>query len=129
MTHDSWRIIPKRSRWSELTLKVEVRPSDGFRRLRLCIPIHLRKRSEYFEGCALAYCNLLEEGPLVMVQFIPKEAMVDDSHVIHHGQLYLARDVLRVDPGRGGRFAVPYKLDKGNIVIDRRELGDLREVE
>jgi len=108
---------------------VEVRPSDGSRRLRLCIPAHLRRKSEYFEGYKLAYCNLLDRGPLVMIQFIPKKSVVDDSHIIHNGQLYLAKSVLRIDPGHGGRFEVPYRMDSGNIVIDRDLLRDLRELE
>lgn len=130
MLHDAWRIIPKRSRWCKLTLKVEVKPSDGFRRLCLFIPMGLRRKTGYFKSLEkLMYCNLLERGSLVMIQFIPEESLVEDSRRIYHGQLYLARDVLQVDlDGHTGRFEIPYRMDKGNIVIDRGELGDLEEV-
>jgi len=64
----------------------------------------------------------------VMVQFIPREAAGRDSYTITNGQLYLARDVLRLDLGREGRFVVPYRMERGNIVIDRRELGGVEEV-
>jgi len=66
-----------------------------------------------------------------MIQFIPKEAMQENSRIIHSSQLYLAlQDFKSFMPSMNGQrtVRVPYCLQGGNIIIDRRDLRDLKEV-
>lgn len=131
MSEDIWKIIPKKKNRGSLLLKFRKRKNKREGKLVLHIPLYLRKKSEYFTGGKLIHCNLLERGSLIMIQFIPKEAMQENSRIIHSSQLYLAlRDFkLFMSPTNGQRTVrVPYCLKEGNIIIDRRDLRDLKEV-
>lgn len=131
MSENIWKIIPKKENRGSLLLKFRKRKNRKEGKLVLYIPLYLRKKSEHFTGGKLIHCNLLEKGSLVMIQFIPEKAIQENSRVIHSSQLYLAlQDFKPFMPSINGQrtVKVPYCLEKGNIIIDRHDLRDLKEV-
>jgi len=89
MSEDIWKIIPKNKNRGSLLLKFRKRKNKKEGKLVLHIPLYLRKKSEYFTGGKLIHCNLLERRSLIMIQFIPKEAMQENSRIIHSSQYAL----------------------------------------
>jgi len=131
MTDDIWTIIPKGtghpSIGQALVLKIG-KTKKGFLKLILSVPLFIRKKSDYFNTPTM-YCNLLEKGPLIMIQFIPKAQATKDSRSLHNGTFWLPpRNFKNFLNGRQKRIEVPYRIDNGNIVIDRNTLKDAKEV-
>lgn len=124
---DTWKPIYKGGYRNFLTLKIEI-TRKGHKRYRLCIPMRLRKRSEFCKHPGIIYCNLLQKGPLVMVQFIPSSSITEESYKIQFGQIYLAKNVLGFPGTHACRLEVPHRIDGGNIIIDREALKNAKEL-
>lgn len=122
---DSWKIIPKReSVYSDLTLVVKRKKKPGY---ILKIPRRLREQSEYFRGAKLIYANLLEKGDLLMIQFVPREQVEEDTRIIHYSELHVSKDVIRYDMNGKKKEKIAYHLDKHNIIIDREPFKKLHK--
>lgn len=131
MTEDTWKRIPKqvgRSSKNKNIILRAIKTKKGLN-LFLFISMYIRRKCNYFDRMTM-HCNLFERGSFIKIQFISEEKADEDSRKVSFGSLSLSPLNFKSYLNEQRRkIEVPYKIDNGNIIIDRNTLKDAKELE